>query len=343
MIFLFSTVALSVVPMLTADLLRLSESRRPLFRIYGFSLALIFLGAALMATGPARLFVYTLANTWMPLLTLVPMAGYSLFHSWKLDPVLRHRKVQISAFAIFILVGLFAIGTSMSTLFKFQLTQFEVFFDLLVNAGLAVALAMDFRFMSMRSMKAGQVVPKWFSGIISTGAERVILDLPLVVIAVDTVGYTKHLVALPIDARENLHASIREKMRLLTDEFGGQKISERGDGGIFAWDLPAGKRRREVLDTVMAAARYLGQSENGVFFRAGIAAGVVRAEMRAGDISFLGEALNVASRLEGLAEPGAALIDEDLALEISEQTEPESKEAELKGVTYRARPLKKAA
>lgn len=342
-IFFFSTTALGVLPMLTADLLRLPESRRSAFRVYGFSLALVFLGAALMSGGAARLFLYSLANTWMPLLTLVPMAAYSFFHAWRLDSVLRHRKVQICAFAVFALVGLFALGTTMSALFKFQLTQFDMYFDLLVNAGLAVALAMDFRFMSMRSIKAGQVVPKWFSGIISSGAERVILDLPLVVIAVDTVGYTKHLVALPLDDREGLHAGIREKMRLLADEFGGQKISERGDGGIFAWDLPAGKHRQDVLNTVMAAARYLGQSESGVFFRAGIAAGVVRAEMRAGDISFLGEALNVASRLEGLAEPGSALVDEALASEISEQAEPESKEAELKGVTYRARPLKKAA
>jgi class 3 adenylate cyclase len=345
LIFLFSTLSLSVVPMLAADLLRLAETKREAFRAYGFSLALIFLGAALMAKGrAAELFVYSLANTWMPLLTLVPVAGYSFFHAWRLDQVLKHRKVQISAFAVFSLIGLFALGSTMSAIFKFQLTQFEVFFDLLVNAGLAIALAMDFRFASLRSIRAGQVVPKWFSGILSTGAERAVLDLSLVVIAVDTVGYTKHLVSLPLRERENLHAAIREKMRLLSDEFSGQKISERGDGGIFAWDLPAqADKRHQVLATVIAAARFLSRSDNGVFFRAGISAGVVRGEMRSGDISFLGEALNIASRLEGLAEPGCALIDEALAIEVPGETEPECKEAELKGVAYRARPLKKTA
>jgi class 3 adenylate cyclase len=344
-IFLFSTLALSVLPMLTADLLRLAEKKREVFRGYGFSLALVFLGGALLAKGrPAELFVYSLANTWMPLLTLVPMASYSFFHAWRLDQVLRHRKIQISAFAVFALIGLFALGSTMSAIFKFQLTQFEMFFDLLVNAGLAIALAMDFRFASLRSIKAGQVVPKWFSGILSTGAERAVLDLPLVVIAVDTVGYTKHLVSLPLHERENLHAAIREKMRVLADEFSGQKISERGDGGIFAWDLPVQtEKRRQVLATVMAAARFLNRTENGVFFRAGISAGVVRGEMRSGDISFLGEALNIASRLEGLAEPGTALVDEALAAEAGEDLEEKSKEAELKGVTYRARPLKKVA
>lgn len=344
-IFLFSTLTIALVPMLTSDLLRLSEGRRLAFRVSGFSLALIFLGAALFASGEsARLSVFSVTNMWLPVLVLIPMGAYSLFHAWNLDKVLVHRKIQICLFSACLFLGLMAMGSGMTSLFQFKLTQFRVFFDLVVSAGLGIALAMDFRFTFLRSQKAGQVVPKWFSGILSTGAERAILDLHLIVIAVDTVGYTKRLVSLTSSEREALHSGIREKLRLLVDEFSGQKISERGDGGIFAWDLPLDpEKRRAILNKVVAAARYLNLDEYGVSFRAGVAAGVVRGEMRAGDISFLGEALNIASRLESLADPGTALIDEFLATEIAEDLSDECKEAELKGVTYRARPLKKIA
>jgi class 3 adenylate cyclase len=343
-IFLFFVLSLGTVPALAADFLRLPAFRRAAVRIYGASLAIIFITASLLVEGPGeKLTVFRMANQWMPVLALVPVIVLCIFSASLLDPVLVHRKIQIFVFSFFLFAGLVSWGSGASAFMKFQLFQVQEYLDLVVFAGLASAIALDFRQTSARSERASSVVPKWFSGFLASGLDRVNLELPLIAMAVDTVGYTKHLVGLSAEKKEHFHAAMRASLNQLTEKYGAQKISERGDGGIFAWDLPLSEREREhIFNSVLEASRSLSATAEAgtVIFRVGLACGVVRGEMKGGDISFLGEALNCAARLETMAAPGSALVDESLVSEIPDgQLEKRWVEAELKGVVYRAKLL----
>lgn len=345
MIFLFFSLAMSVVPPLAADFLRLPERYRSAARIFGACLGLVFISAALLVSmHEHQLAVYRLANQYLPALALLPAVFACLWFAWKLERSLVHRKIQMMTFSIFLLAGFFSWGSSSTAFLKFKLFQVYEFLDLFVFVGLGTAIALDFRQTAARSMKASLVVPKWFSSFLSNGLDRVTLELPLIAMAVDTVGYTKHLSSLSSDSKDEFHAAIRNALAILTERLQGQKISERGDGGIFAWDLPDGQREREAaLRLVLEASRGLAAvaKQEKIQFRVGIACGIVRGEMRGGDISFLGDALNCAARLESMAEPGTALVDESLVSILSHgQLEAEWIEAELKGVVYRARPLR---
>lgn len=348
MVFLFSMLSIGLIPALSADFLRLPERPRSYLRIFGGSLALIFISASLLVqSADQKLAVYRLGNEWIPSLAILPSLLISIVCVRSLEPSLKHRKVQISVFSVFLVAGLLSWGSGSSALLKFQLFQLREFLDLVVFAGLGTAVAMDFRQTATRSEKASRVVPKWFSGFLAGGVDRVVIEIPLVAMAIDTVGYTKHLASLPLDRREEFHAGIRNSLAVIVDQLHGQKISERGDGGIFAWDLPANKvDQQKILSCVLEASRKLAEVtliEGAKSFRIGISCGMVRGEMNGSDISFLGEALNCAARLESLAEPGSALVDESLVNLIAQSELGDIWiEAELKGVVYRAKPLMRA-
>jgi class 3 adenylate cyclase len=348
-IFFFFVISMGLIPMMTVDMLRLPERWRSLGRCFGFSLSIVFLLAALLVSGPSQeLNVFRLANSWIPAISLLFSAVAGFFFACRLNGILKHRKYQIIAFSSFLILGMLAFGSGISSFMTFRLFQFRTFFDLVVSMGLGVSLGLDFRLTDIRSRRASKTIPKWFSGFLSGGVDHIKMELPLVVLAVDTAGYTKQLAGLSERERDVLHSTIREKLAELMHVSGAQKISERGDGGIFAWDFPdVREARSRVLEEVLSAAIGLNETVGKavrVVFRVGISAGMVRGELRNGDISFLGEALNVASRLESIAEPGGALIDASLAAEISESVMGKGcVVAELKGVTYRARPLQKAA
>ncbi len=345
-IFLFSVLSLSFVPLMAADFFRLTLQQRSFARIYGGALALIFISAAFWLAEPEKkMGLYRFTNMWLPLLAILPAVVMGVFTARGLSSSLAHRKIQMYIFSGFLLIGMLAWSSYANTFLKFQKFFYPEFLDLFLFTGLAFSMAMDFRFASVRSEKAGKAVPKWFRGFLAGSIDRVTLEIPLLVLAVDTVAYTKKLSQLSEEKKKQFHEDIRSLLAPLTEEFGAQKISERGDGGIFAWDMN-NQVEQENLELILAAARHLVESrkDNVVLFRVGMACGLVRAEMRQGDFSFLGEALNSAARLEAMAEPGTALVDKSLYVLVTDQNiDSEKIKAEIKGVTYEARPLKKSA
>lgn len=346
--FLFSATSLMAVPWLAGDFCRLPEDKRSAMRAYGGSIGLVFLLATfLVPNTAAQISVYQITYKWMPLLACIPSAGICIWTAFHLDKRLLHRRIALSAFAFFLLLGATEWSGSAENLFNFHQLLYPELVDLGVIMGMAMVMLADFRVMSKRSDRAGKTVPKWFSHLLATGVSQAKIELPLVAMAVDTVAYTKILAATPIERRDELHAEIRNMLNFVIERFGAQKLSDGGDGALFGWDLPATGSGPGQWMPILEAGRWLSQAQGESFpirFRVGIAAGIVRGEMREGDISFLGEALNAAARLESMSEPGVPLVDASI-VEIlgSQDLSEEWVEANLKGVVYRGKRLKKAA
>lgn len=343
--FFFGAMTLSLVPIFTAAFLRLSESHRSIARVFGFSSPLIFLLAAFLVPNSEQLLaVYRISNEWMPLLVGFPSITACIYCFWRIDKKLAHRKTQITVFGTSLLVGLLAWGSFASKYQSFQLFRYPEYLDLLVFVGLASALILDFQVVSRRSEKAGKTIPKWFSGFLATGTKEVKFEIPMIALAVDTVGYTKKLVGLNANEKDELHREIRGLLQPLVEHFGAQKLSDGGDGGIFAWDQPVSKKEWEEI---IQGVKYISQARGERFaveFRVGMAAGSVRCSMSGSDFSFMGDALNVAARLESISKPGEPLVDGSVVQFIDESLlNKDWVEAELKGVVYRGRSLRLAA
>ncbi|RYZ90981.1 MAG: hypothetical protein EOP06_07285 [Proteobacteria bacterium] len=344
-LFLCTSLSIAMVPFVTSAFLRFGEVNRSYARGFGFAAALVFfLAVGLVKTKESSLFVYRFANEWLPLIVGVPSVvacGYCLM---RLDRRLLHRRRQILIFGLSLLMGVGVWSGLATRFYSFQLVKYGEFVDALIFLGLAVALVLDFRAIANRSERAGKAVPKWFAGFLVTGTKAVQFEIAMVVIAVDTIGYTKKLAGVAGAEKDLLHAEIRDLLQHLTEVYGAQKLSDGGDGGLFAWDLPTGGK--DGWKQLYSAANYIARVKGpkfGVQFRVGIAAGNVRCEMRGSDFSFMGEALNTAARLESMARHGEPLVDGELANKLDGLVSSEWTEADLKGVVYRGRTLKLVA
>lgn len=344
--FICSALSLAMIPFVTSAFLRISDEYRSYARSFGFGAPLVFvLAAIIVKTEEQRLAVFRLSNEWLPLLIGIPAVIACAVCYRRLDGKLKHRKRQILVFGVSLLLGVCLWGDFASKLYSFQHAKYFGFVDFLIFVGLAASLVLDFRVISNRSERAGKSVPKWFAGFLVTGTKAVQFEISMVVIAVDTIAYTKKLAAIGAEEKDSLHKEIRDLLHPLTAIYGAQKLSDGGDGGLFAWDTPPEASRG--WEEIMAGVRYIAQvhgSRFGVQFRVGMAAGQVRCEMRESDFSFMGEALNAAARLESMSQPGEPLVDLSVMGVFGKDiTAEEWVEAELKGVVYRGKPLKLAA
>lgn len=347
--FVATTFAFCSIPWVTADILRLSQRARSLARVYGATLGVTLLSATLwISSRSSEISLYQYAGRWLPIAVGIPSIVGCIWILNKLSPTLKHRQIQVGAFAILLFLGTVAWWLNSGTLFSFHYIPYPELWDIGLFAGLAVSAAMDMRFTTRRSERAGKVIPSWFSGFLASGIDQVTLELPMVAIAVDTVGYTRLLSEMDDEGKSQLHANIRARMAPVVERFGAQKLSDRGDGALFAWDLSGDERhRRSQVRMAVAGAEYLVmESANsvGIKFRVGVAAGIVRGELKGSELSFLGEPLNAASRLEAAARPGTVLLHDSVAGYLDPTTlSNEWIKIEVKGVAYRAMPLHKAS
>lgn len=350
MYFLFSVCSLSMVPSLTVNFLRLNNEIKYWSRIYGYSLVIVLVGASVFLKNQEQIYsLHHLSNQWLPFLSLLPSAFVALYFSLNLafTKKIIHRAVQTGIFSLVLFAGAIVWSSGAANLFQFKIYYPELL-DILVFTGLTFCLLTDLHFISIQSERAGQMVPKWFSFLLSTRTENAVFEVPMVVMVVDTVAYTKNLVSMNKEGRGQYHANIRAALHEVLAKFSAQKISERGDGAIFAWELSSEKSAKSAaVAEALAAAKFLseiGKIYPGLEFRVGMASGTVRCEWRSAELSFLGEAINAAARLEGLSKPNGVLIHESLAAEIEGGLlEQEWISVDLKGVTYRAKELSKAA
>lgn len=347
--FLCSVGSFALLPWLCSDVLRMKSAHRKYALGFGVTLALIVISSTFwIASRDLEITLYQLVGKWLPVLVGIPSLVACGVCLKQMDSTLTHRKLQISAFAFFLTLGTIGWFLSAGALLSFSYIPYPELWDIGLFAGLALSASMDAHFSSKRSERAGKVIPKWFSGFLASGNDQVTLELPMVAIAVDTVGYTRLLSEMDSEGKAELHNNIRARMAPVVEQFGAQKLSDRGDGALFAWDLSGNEEtKRSTIRQALAGAEYLViESSNsvGIKFRVGMAVGLVRGELKGSELSFLGEPLNAASRLEAAAKPGTVLIHDTVApyLDPSALTSEWIK-IEVKGVSYRAFTLTKAS
>jgi adenylate cyclase len=125
------------------------------------------------------------------------------------------------------------------------------------------------------------------------------------IIIADVAGYSRLMSRDEEGTHARLHALLRQLVEPAIDARAGRVIKTTGDGFLaeFASVVEAVRCAIEIQEG--AARRNAGlSSEEGIAFRIGVNLGDVIAE---GD-DIYGDGVNIAARLEGLAEPGGIVV-----------------------------------
>ena len=124
------------------------------------------------------------------------------------------------------------------------------------------------------------------------------------ILSADVVGYSR-LMAEDEDGTVRRLAAYRDQIGLMVEQHGGRIVDFTGDNFLAEFPSAVNATRCAVEIQGVLKARNLSLAEDHrMEFRIGIHVGEVRAE---GERIF-GEGVNIASRLEGLAEPGSVCI-----------------------------------
>src|SRR6266404_9714705 len=125
------------------------------------------------------------------------------------------------------------------------------------------------------------------------------------ILAADVAGYSRLMGADEEGTHERLRAHLREVVDPKTKEHHGRIVKNTGDGMLVEFASVVDAVRCAVaVQRVMAARNADVPSEARIEFRVGINLSDVIVE--AGDV--FGDGVNVAARLEALAEPGGICV-----------------------------------
>ena len=125
------------------------------------------------------------------------------------------------------------------------------------------------------------------------------------ILAADVAGYSRLMGADEEGTHERLRAHLRELVDPKIKEHHGRTVKHTGDGMLaeFASVVDAVRCAAEVQRT-MADRNAKTAEDRRITFRIGVNLGDVIAE----DDDIYGDGVNIAARLEGLAEPGGICI-----------------------------------
>ena len=129
----------------------------------------------------------------------------------------------------------------------------------------------------------------------------------LAILAADVAGYSR-LMAIDDQATVSMLDSARAVFRNRVGAHGGRIIDMAGDSVLAVFETASG-----AMSAALAVQRILGRSsaevpaERQLRFRIGIHVGDV---IEKDDGSVYGDGVNIAARLEGLAEPGCVAISQ---------------------------------
>lgn len=128
------------------------------------------------------------------------------------------------------------------------------------------------------------------------------------IVAADIAGYSRLIGQDEEGTLQALRAHRQELIDRLIDEHGGRIANTAGDSILLEFSSAVDAVRYSVaVQEGMAARNKHIEADRQIRFRIGIHVGDVVAE---GD-DLLGDGVNVAARLEGLSEPGGAILSDD--------------------------------
>ena len=131
------------------------------------------------------------------------------------------------------------------------------------------------------------------------------------ILAADVVGYSARMSADEAGTQAQMSAWIAERIRPLIEKHGGRIVKLMGDGILAEF--------ASVVDAVSCALEWQGDADPAFACRIGINLGDIIAE--GGDI--FGDGVNIAARLEGVAEPGGICISDFVQSQVKNKVEAE--------------------
>jgi class 3 adenylate cyclase len=130
-----------------------------------------------------------------------------------------------------------------------------------------------------------------------------------VILASDVAGYSRLVAAAEEETIRRLHQAADVFSRLVSKHH-GRVFSTAGDAILADFDSAVDATRCAIdIQDVNNAANADMPADRRLLFRIGIAIGDV---LVADDCGLLGDAVNIAARLEGLAEPGGICVSDDV-------------------------------
>jgi hypothetical protein len=335
LIFFFYVASVACLPLLTVEFCRLGARARFLATVVASFVAVMPLVSLFwIETRNGELYLYEKVYTWAPSIVFPICILLSFGSAWRLGSQLklRHRMLQLSIFGIFLSVGYLLQTDWGRQNMQFRHLSFSEMIDVSVFVGLALSMVFDFKMTSLQWQRSQKSLPSMVARLASVGLAKAVVEFDAIVLVIDVVGYTKRLISLSGSERDAFNSEIKQTSQAIIQECGGEKISDTGDGAVFVWTYKNAEERNSVETLALQAAERLNKNSE-ISFRCGISAGQVKCHWDEPQFSFLGDPINIAARLQSVAEPGGILVDEGISIS------GEITAYEIKGARFRARAL----
>ena len=294
-----------------------------------------------------RVTLYQWSYEMIPWVVYIPAIIFSVACSLFL---LRNLHIKHRAFQGFLLAGCFLVSIVFGDFYFAKFFSFKVvlspdLIDIGVFSALSFLMIGDFKSLNTIFQKSKGALPSFVSRLLSAGVRQAIVEFRAVTLVIDVVSYTKKLSHLSSNERDDYNTKIKEILSIITEEYGGEKISDTGDGGVYVWNILKEEEERDAIEKALLAAINISEKADngmGVFFRMGAAMGEIKCHFNAPNYSFLGDPINIASRLEASAEIGQVLVHESISVSnLKMFIEEEMKTYQMKGGVFTARPITK--
>ena len=148
------------------------------------------------------------------------------------------------------------------------------------------------------------------------------------ILAADMVGYSRLMGTDEVGTLERLKACEAEVIEPAVAHFGGRIVKRMGDGYLVEF--------ASVVSAVECATAWQLDAREPIIFRIGIHLGDVIVE--ADDI--FGDGVNIASRVEGLADPGGLAISDDAYRQVRDRLDSQWRDGGEREVKNIARPVR---
>ena len=338
---------MAMVPIFVAEFLRFHSRSRFVVWIYSFIFAAIPITAYFMAKSSSqRLSMAEGVHAVWPWLSyglgsifclLAAQYFYRRLH-------LVNRSVSAAMLGVFLILQAAISGIHSSKQFLYNLFLLPEFLDIAMLGCASYALVGDFGNLNKLFFRAREALPGRVKRLLHRKATDAVEELFGICLVVDTVGYTKKIAAMNEMEKEQFNKKLKSILLPIIQTSGGEKIADTGDGIVALWELDsAADTYSKAHESCFSAARQIlaiSEQHDDLQFRMGMAQGSMKCFFHSPNFSYLGDPINIASRLESVACAGEVLVHESVSTAPEENLE-NLRSYLAKGAQFKARVLGK--